>query len=116
MDGLPQIDPKDDIDYPIREFTEDDLRNSQTLALTRPRVLNAVCKVMNIYLTTRFYSQKVDMWTATLPGGGIFTGSLEQMAIYIHGYARAWSTERSKARLLLSNLEKTIKELKENMR
>lgn len=102
-------------EQPIRDMTEDDIRNIESLALDRPPVLNAVCKAMGIRLVTSRYTRGEDSWTVTPFDGPAFTGTMVQVIAYVRGYAVAWRGGRSRIRALATGVRSYMSEQLEQL-
>lgn len=75
---------------PIREFTAADVRNIATLEIDNPRVLSALCQVMNIHVTTEQFSLGKDRWFLCPPAPlGNFVGTYAEAKAYVTGFAAA---------------------------
>lgn len=116
---MQSTDPME-IDDPIRDMIEDDVRHVPSLALDRPRVLNAICKVMGIHLTTHLttshYTRGEDSWTATPRDAPAFTGTLTQVVAYVRGYAAAWLSGRDRQRALVNSTHRHMLDQLEKVR
>lgn len=91
---------------PIREFNANDVRNIAGLDLDNHKVLSALCRAMNVHVTTEHYSLGLDCWTVTPQIGGTFSGTYVEIKAYVRGHAAAWShgiqrTERFASKLAL---------------
>jgi hypothetical protein len=101
----------------MREWTENDVGQVHSLTLNRPHVLNGLCKVMGMSLTTEWYSsdRTSDRWTVTPADAPSFTGTMREVGIYVLGYACGWRGQRARARGRLRTMEQTLAKMREEL-
>ena len=92
-------------------ITEYEMGHVHTLALDRHEVLSAVCKALEIYLTTEQFTLGRDHWIATPKDGPSFSGPLLTVAAYVRGYATAWHGQRRRRTLEREQIIRKIREI-----
>lgn len=89
-------------------FTDEDIPRIHQINLENPQILSAICKLLEIYLTTEYFSTGADVWH--LPGG--IKCNLKEAILYVKGYAAATDLANSKLRHRLSQIRHIIDDIK----
>lgn len=112
--------PDDRFESPSNEdsvFFESDVRSIDTLALNRPFVLSAVCRVMGLHLSTEWFTsgKTKDLWTVSGSKWPSFTGQMHEVIIFVKGYASAWIAGRHKMREQLQEISTVLQKHTESL-
>lgn len=91
-----------------REWTEDDLRQVESLDLSQERVVARLAGLVGIDL--RWRGPDRERWYATPRDGAMFAGTLAQIAAYVLGYAVAYRAARADQRSVANDIAAMLRE------